>query len=283
MQGPSRFLPESFDPSAPVAIVAGRMMYPILLAERIRRAGVPLRLVSFEGETDPALIASVPDCDRASVKVGQIGHMLKSLRKLGARYVILAGQIAPGRLFKELHPDLKAIQILATLKERNAETIFGAICREIEAIGVGILDARAFMDDSLASDGMMTGGRLKADREYIEHGIRIAREMARRDVGQGVGERKGTGLAVEAFEGTDDMLARANKYKTDMLIFVKTTKPRQDWRFDVPVFGMRTLEKMRDSGVGTACLEVDGTIMLEKPEVVAKAREWGIELYGYKA
>ena len=95
--------------------------------------------------------------------------------------------------------------------------------------------------------------------------------------------RKGTVLSVEAFEGTDEMLARANKYKTDMLIFVKTPKPRQDWRFDVPVFGESTLESMAKSGVTTACLEVDGAIILEKEKVLAQARKLGIEIFGYKA
>jgi UDP-2,3-diacylglucosamine hydrolase len=277
----SRFLPEGFDVSAPVALLAGRRAYPIILAERIRGAGVPLRLIAFEGETEDALWDSFADDERAMIKVGQLGHMLKAMHELGVKYAIMAGQIMPGRLFRDLHPDLKALAILAMLKERNAESIFGAICREIAGIGVELLDARAFMDVDLASGGVMTGGRLRADREHIDFGVRMAREVARLDIGQGVVVRKGTVLAVEAFEGTDDMLARANKYKTDKLIFVKTPKPRQDWRFDVPVFGLSTLESMNRSGIGTACLEVDGTIMLDKSKVVAEAKNLGIELFGY--
>lgn len=266
-----------------MGLIAGRQLYPIRVATAMRAMGVPVRLIAFEGETDPAFYQSFPEKDRAMIKVGQLGHMLKALRKLGARYALMAGQIAPGRLFRELTPDLKAIQILATLKERNAESIFGAIAREISKIDVQMLDARAFMDHDLASPGVMTGGSLKANMDYIRHGIRIAKEIARLDVGQGVVVRKGTVLAVEAFEGTDDMLQRANKYKTDKLIFVKTPKPRQDWRFDVPVFGQKTLEMMRQSGIQTACLEVDGTVMLEKDQVVEQARAWGMELYGYEA
>jgi hypothetical protein len=76
----------------------------------------------------------------------------------------------------------------------------------------------------------------------VQHGITIAREMARLDIGQGCVVRKGTVLAVEAFEGTDDMLRRAGTFKTDETLFVKTVKARQDFRFDVPVFGLRTLE-----------------------------------------
>jgi UDP-2,3-diacylglucosamine hydrolase len=280
---PSRFLPASYDLDAPVALVAGRRQYPILLAERMRRAGAPVRLIAFEGETSDELWNSFAENERASIKVGQLGHMLKAMKKLGVRYAIMAGQIAPGRLFKELHPDLKALQILAMLKERNADTIFGAICKEIAAINIEILDARAFMDEDLASEGVMTGGRLHAEKEHIDFGIRIAKEVSRLDIGQGVVVRKGTVLSVEAFEGTDEMLARANKYKTDKLIFVKTPKPRQNWLFDVPVFGMQTLESMNASGIETACLEVDGTIILEKEKVLEAARNMGIQLYGYPA
>lgn len=283
MSLPSRFLPGNYDVAAPVALVAGRRQYPILLAERMRKAGVPVRLISFEGETSDELIQSFPESERASIKVGQLGHMLKAMKKFGARYTIMAGQIAPGRLFRDLHPDLKAIQILATLKERNADTIFGAICKEIAAIGIEILDARAYMDEDLATGGVMTGGRLKAEKEHIEFGLRIAKEVSRLDIGQGVVVRKGTVLSVEAFEGTDDMLARANKYKTDKLIFVKTPKPKQNWFFDVPVFGMKTLETMQQSGVETACLEVDGAIILEKTKVLEAAKKAGIQLYGYPA
>jgi UDP-2,3-diacylglucosamine hydrolase len=283
MPATSRFLPDGYDASAPVALIAGRRTYPIMLASRIRGAGVPLRLIAFEGETEPELWDSFADDARAMIKLGQLGHMLKAMKSFGAKYAIMAGQIMPGHLFRDLHPDLKALAILAMLKERNAETIFGAICREIADIGVTLLDARAFMDVDLATESVMTGGRLKAERDHIDFGIRIAKEVARLDIGQGVVVRKGTVLAVEAFEGTDDMLARANKYKTDGLIFVKTPKPRQDWRFDVPVFGISTLESMAKSGVGTACLEVDGVIMLEKDKVLEAARDRNIELYGYRA
>jgi hypothetical protein len=278
---PSRFLPSNFDSSSPVAVIAGQRDYPVLAIETMRAAGVPVRLIAFEGETREDLYASFPEDQRARIKVGQVGKMLKALKKLGARYALFVGQITPGRLFRDLTPDLKAVAMLAKLKERNAETIFGSICAEVEKIGVTLLDARAFMDGHLASPGLMTRGRLKAPEETIQFGVRMAREIAALDIGQGVVVRKGTVLSVEAFEGTDDMLSRANKYKTDGLIFVKTSKPRQNPHFDWPVFGEKTLETMRTSGITTAALEVDRTILLRKTELIATAERYGIELWGY--
>ena len=281
MSNQDSFLPVDYDPSVPVAVIAGRGDYPGLSVEAMRRRGVPVRLVGFTGETRPELVEAFPEGEREVLKVGQLGRMLKALRRMEARYVLMAGQITPGRLFRDLHPDLKAIRILAMLRERNAATIFGAICREIEAVGVSILDARAFLGDSLATEGCMTGGRLRCDPDHVEHGVRIARAVAALDIGQGVVVRKGTVLAVEAFEGTDDMLGRANKYKTDQLIFVKTSKPDQDFRYDVPVFGPRTLEVMHSSGISTACLEVGNTLILQKERVLAQARTYEIQIHGY--
>ncbi len=262
-------------------MIAGRGLYPELSVQALRQRGIPTRLIAFEGETESRLVSSLPERECAVIKVGQLGRMLKGLQRLGAGYALMAGQISPGRLFRELHPDLKALRILRGLRERNAATIFGAICREIERVGVSVLDARAFLEDQLATNGCMTGGRLRVDSAYIDHGIRIAREIAALDIGQGVVVRKGTVLAVEAFEGTDDMLRRANKHRTDQLIFVKTAKADQDFRYDVPVFGMRTLEIMHERGIALACLESERTLILEKGKVLTQARNWKIQICGY--
>jgi DUF1009 family protein len=277
----SAFLPAGFDRTRPVTLIAGQGIYPVLVAQAIRRAGCPLRLVAFEEETRPDLVASFPEKERVTLLVGQVGKMLKALEQFGAGSALMAGQITPRRLFKGLHPDLKATKILFSLKRRNAETIFGAIAREIEAIGVTLLDARSFIDDQLTTAECMTGRGFPIERDYVDHGISIARECARLDIGQGCVVRKGTVLAVEAFEGTDEMLRRAGAFKTDGALFVKTVKARQDYRFDVPCFGQRTLETMRDSGLTAAALEAGKVIILDKPAVVAQAKSWGIHLLGF--
>ena len=278
---PSAFLPAGFDPRRPLALIAGQGLYPMLIAKAARAAGVPLRLIAFEEETRPELVASFAQGERVMLKVGQLGHMLDALGDFGAGYALMAGQITPRRLFKGLHPDLKATRILLSLKRRNAETIFGAIAKEIEAIPVTLLDARAFLDDQLATAGCMTGRKFPIDQDYVDHGVQIARECARLDIGQGCVVRKGTVLAVEAFEGTDEMLRRAGGFKTDESLFVKTVKTRQDWRFDVPCFGLKTLETMREAGLATAALEAGKVLILDKPAVVAQARTWGISLLGF--
>ena len=278
----SAFLPAGFDPGRPVALIAGQGLYPLMVAQAIRQAGVPLKLVAFEEETPPELVASFPEADRRTLLVGQIGKALRALEDFGAGYALMAGQITPRRLFKGLHPDLKATRMLFSLKRRNAETIFGAVAAEIEALGIAVLDARAFLDDQLATPGCMTGGTFPIEPDYVEHGIHIARECARLDIGQGCVVRHGTVLAVEAFEGTDEMLRRAGGFKSDDALLVKTVKARQDYRFDVPCFGLRTLEAMREAQIAAAALEAARVIILDKPAVLAAAKDWGISLYGFE-
>jgi len=278
----SAFLPADFDARRPLALIAGQGVYPQLVASAARAVGVPVRLIAFEEETRSELVASFPQPERVMLRVGQLGRMLKALETFDARYALMAGQITPRRLFRGLRPDLKAARILLSLKRRNAETIFGAIAAEIEQIGVRLLDARAFLDDQLASPGCLTGRSFPIASEYLEHGVHIARECARLDIGQGCVVRKGTVLAVEAFEGTDEMLRRAGAFKTDDALFVKTVKGQQDYRFDVPCFGLRTLEVMRESGLAAAALESGRVLLLEKPAVLAQARAWGISLFGFE-
>jgi len=278
----SSFLPATFDPHKPVVLIAGQGIYPGLVAVALRRAGISVRLIAFDEETRPELVSSFPEADRRTILVGQLGRMLRAIEHFGAGYAFMAGQITPRRLFKGLHPDIKATRILLSLKRRNAETIFGAIAAEIEQLGVSLLDARAFLDDQLATPGVMTGSRFPIEREYVDHGIHLAREVARLDIGQGVVVREGTALAVEAFEGTDEMLRRAGSFKTTQMLFVKTVKTNQDYRFDVPVFGQRTLETMRETGIAAAALEAGKVIMLDRPAILAQAKVWGIHLLGFE-
>ncbi len=278
----SSFLPSNFNNNQPITLIAGRAFYPILTAQRIRAAGLDLKLVAFEGETEESLWESFLEKDRIRIKVGQVGRLLKALKHFQSPYALMAGQITPGRLFRDMVPDLKALTLLASLKERNAESIFGALAKEMSLIGTQLLDARAFLEDQLATSGLMTPGlKLSVDKTYIEHGIKIAKAMADLDVGQGVVVRKGTVLAVEAFEGTDAMLKRAGSFKTEGLIFVKTVKPKQDWRFDVPVVGMQTLLSLKEAGIHTVALEAGSVIMLDKSLLLDTAKKYKICFYGY--
>src|ERR1017187_10247493 len=108
----SAFLPAAYDPAKPVVLIAGQGIYPGLVADAVRNAGIPLRLIAAKDETAPELIASFPEAQRRVILVGQVGKMLRALQDFGAGYALMAGHISPRKLFIGLHPDLKATRIL---------------------------------------------------------------------------------------------------------------------------------------------------------------------------
>ncbi|MCD8283908.1 MAG: LpxI family protein [Opitutae bacterium] len=278
----SRFLPADFDPTAELTLLSGKGAYPRILAARAREAGVPLSLIAIVDEVDDDFVATFPPDRVMWAKVGQLGKFLSELKILHSRYFIMCGRVAPKRLFHGLVPDLKAALALAKLKERNAHTIFGAIADEAERNGVIQLDSRAFMDDELATEGAIVGKASKISQGQLEYGIRIAKECARLDIGQGVVVAGGTVTAVEAYEGTDKMLRRCADIPKKNPLFVKTVKPKHDYRFDVPCFGMRTLDSLEIGGIKHVALQADNVVILEKQKVLEEARRRGITIIGYR-
>lgn len=264
-------------------MLSGKGAYPRIFAETARAAGVPLSLIAIEGDVDDEFVATFPQERVITVKLGQLGKFLNSLKKLNSRYFVMCGQVAPKRLFGGLVPDLKAALILAKLKERNAHTIFGAIADEAAKIGVIQLDARAFMDAEMAHAGTLVGKEKNIEPFALEYGIRIAKECARLDIGQGVVVSGGTVTAVEAYEGTDKMLRRCADIPKKNPLYVKTVKPGHDYRFDVPCFGMRTLESLEIGGIKNVALQTDNVVILEKEKVLAEAAKRGITIVGYSA
>jgi DUF1009 family protein len=272
------FLPSDFHPEeAIIAIIAGGGKYPALLAERVMAQGIRCKLMASDGETNPELFEQFAEKDRAKVSVGQLGKVLKILKNFGTTDVILAGQIKPIRLFRDLHLDLRALCLLRKIRERNAGTIFSAVCDQIEKTGIRILDARSFMEPDIA----VRSEKFPLERRVVEHGIYIASEIARLNIGQSVIVKNGTVLCVEGFDGTDAMIRHAQTFSFDEMLFVKTSSPCHDFRFDVPVFGIQTLELMGKSGIRFAALEAERTIVLNQGLVLQRAGALGIKIFGY--
>ena len=278
----SKFLPTGYNREA-ITLIAGKGRYPALLTEIIKNKGIPLKLISIRGETQDSLINLFPDEDRVFLDLGKVNQLLKTLKSLESKYVIMAGQIKPTRLFKDLNPDIKLISMLAKLKELNAETIFGSIVEEINNQGCNVLDARSFLDDHLASEGLMTLTKKKPSSDILEFGINMAKNIAQLNIGQGIVIKDKTVIAVEAFEGTNKMLKRVGDLKLNNLIFFKTIKKNQDCRFYIPVFGLQTLELLQNLKIKTAVLEKNSVIIIDKAEVLKAAEKYKIQLIGFTA
>jgi len=172
--------------------------------------------------------------------------------------------------------------LLARVRERNAETLFGAIGDELAKDGIELLPATTFLEDLLAGEGRVAGPALRkrqlADAEF---GFRIAKETSRLDIGQSVVVRHGTVLAVEAFEGTNECIRRGGQLGRGRdTMLVKVSKPNQDIRFDVPVIGPATIETCREAGVRAIVVEAGCTLVLGHEEVLAACEEHGVSVHG---
>lgn len=260
-------------------LIAGNGTYPFLIVRGARTAGVKKIVVAaFEGETNPDLATEVDEM--IWMRVGQVGKLLTAARKSGIANGIMAGQIAPKNLF-DLRPDLKALMLLAKLKERNAESLFSTLARELEKTGVLLLPATTFLEESLVTPGWIAGPKpRKRDLETIQFGHHIAKEVSRLDIGQTVIVKNGTVLAVEGFEGTDEAIKRGGMLGRGQACMVKVSKPNQDMRFDVPVIGMKTLETASTSGISMIALEAGCTLLLEKEKLLKTAEALGLTLWG---
>ncbi len=262
-----------------LAIIAGNGTYPFATVRGARAAGVKrIAVAAFNNETDPEIAKLVDEIEW--MRVGQLGKMIAFAKASGARHAIMAGQIHPRNLF-DLRPDMKALVLLARLRTRNAESIFGAIADALEQAGVELLPATTFLDDQLARPGLIAGPRLsRREEEDVGFGFRIAKESSRLDIGQTVVVKGGTVLAVEAFEGTNAALQRGGELGRKDAVMVKVSKPRQDLRFDVPVIGPLTLDAARGARIRVIGVESGKTLLLEPERVAALAAKYRISVFG---
>jgi DUF1009 family protein len=265
--------------SETLGIIAGNGVYPTELASAAHRAGVKkIVAAAFINETDPDLAPAVDTIEW--LRVGQLARLLKFFREAGVRRAIMAGQIAPRNLF-DLRPDWKALLLLARLKQRNAESIFGAIALELEHAGIELLPATTFLEHMLASRDLIAGRKLnRRQLSDVDFGWSIAKEIARLDVGQTVIVKNGTVLAVEGLDGTNETIRRGGKLAGTGAIMIKVSKPNQDMRFDVPVIGLETVRAAHEAQVRAIVVEAGRTLLLQKTAILEQADRAQISIFG---
>jgi DUF1009 family protein len=260
-----------------IAIIAGNGIYPEMFVSAARSAGVR-RVVAaaFLNETKPDLGLRVDAIEW--FRVGQLGKMISYFKKHEVQHAVMVGQIAPKNLF-DLRPDFRLLMMLARLKKRNAETLFGGIADELLKEGIELLPATTFLDDFMPRAGHVAGPNPKKRRwEDAAYGFEIAKASSKLDIGQTVVVKNGTVLAVEAFEGTNDAVKRGGSLGKGGATMVKVSKPNQDMRFDVPVVGPDTITTASESGVDVIAVEAGRTLILDQSEVFRRCAELRVSL-----
>lgn len=262
-----------------VGVIAGSGIYPEIFIQAAKKAGVKKVVAcAFHNETKPDIERSVEETEW--VRVGQLSKMIQFFVKQGIKQCVMVGQIAPKNLF-DLRPDLRTLFMMAKLKKRNAETLFGAIAAELEKDGIELLPATTFLEDDMPTPGMVIGPKLKSRRwEDAAFGFEIAKASSNLDIGQTVIVKNGTVLAVEAFEGTNDAIKRGGALGKGNSTMVKVSKLNQDMRFDVPVIGPDTIKNAAAAGVDVIAVEAGMTLILGRDVVYNLCHDLKVTLVG---
>lgn len=266
-------------PRETLGLIAGNGQFPLLLARALRQRGHWLVVAAFEGEADRQIEPLADELEW--VGVAQLNRLIKVFTHRGVTRAFMAGGVTPANLFKNLAFDLRGLALAARVKIRNAETIFGGVAAEFQKDGVELLDARPFLGDAVPAPGCLTRKQPDAEQaEDIAFGLKIAKAVSALDIGQTVVVKRGTVLAVEGFEGTDQCIRRGGALGGDHggAVVVKVSKPNHDFRFDIPCIGARTIESCVAGRIAVLAVEAGRSLVLDRPAVLQAAEDHKIRI-----
>jgi hypothetical protein len=261
-----------------IGLIAGNGRFPLLFAKAAKSKGIRIVAAAIKGDTS-FLIHFFADEVRWFAP-GELKKLFAYFRSRDIRQVLMAGQVHPRNLFdKNAVFDEESRAVFAALADRRCDTIFGAIAEKLKSHGLELLDSTILLEDHLAPKGTLTRhAPTEAELVDIQFGIRIAKEMGHLDVGQTVVVKGKAVVAIEALEGTDQAILRGGTIAREGAVVVKTSKPKQDVRFDVPVVGPRTILAMKRCRASCLAIEAGKTLILDRDQTVALANRYGISI-----
>ena len=264
--------------SSRFGLIAGNGRFPFLVLEAARTQGIEMVVAAIKEETFPEIEQHAKSVHWMSL--GQLGKLIKTFKSEGVNQAIMAGQVKHKQIFSSIIPDLKMIQLLASLATKNTDSLIGAVAKMLESEGIHLMDSTLFLRPLLPDPGVLTRrAPSEEEKRDLDYGYKIARELGRLDLGQSVAVADGACIALEAMEGTDAVIERAAALANGrMLRVVKLAKPNQDLRFDVPVIGLSTVKLMVRLKVSALAIEARKTLMIDREDLVREADAAGIAI-----
>ncbi len=270
-------------PVARIGIIAGNGTFPFLALQGARNIGHDVTVVAVKEEAFPELEGAARDAgaDLHWVSLGHLGKCIKLLKAAGVSQAVMAGQVKHAKIFSGIIPDLTLLSVLAKLRARNTDALISAVADVLRGEGIELLDSTAFLAPLLARPGPLTRRAPSPEEaDDFTFGYRMADAIAGLDVGQTVVVKDGAVVAVEAMEGTDDVIRRAGQIAGPGTRVVKVAKPNQDMRFDVPVVGVATVEAMRIAGATALSIDAGRTLIVDGERFVTAADAAGLAIVG---
>lgn len=266
-----------------IGIIAGTGELPVIIAKDARERGYRVITVALENLASPEM-DNVSDEIRW-VNPGKFGELIDTLKKHRVKEAIMAGKVPKSLLYKsKITPDLRAIKLLFSMKDRSDDAILNAITKELGGEGIEVIDTVKFSPHLLTSEGCLT--KKEPDEEQwkdIEFGWKIAKEIGKLDIGQTVVIKGKAVMAIEAIEGTDEAILRGGHWAGEGAVVVKVSKPQQDMRLDVPAVGLDTLKSMQKVKARVLALEAGRSMIVGREAVLKEAERAGIVVVGVSA
>ena len=262
---------------AKVGLIAGIGNLPVEFMRAAQHEGYEVVVISVVTEGAPELQAEADAYYQISVFKSDT--VIKTFLKEGVTDVTMLGKVTKEHLYKKITtiPDMRTIKLLNRLRNRKDDTIMLAIVEELEKEGLSVADQTKYMRSLMPPVGVMTMRKpTEVEQLDIEFGFTLAKQMGALDIGQTVVVKEQAAMAIEAIEGTDECIKRGGALGREGAVVVKTAKPNQDVRFDVPAVGMKTLESMITGNCKVLAMEAKRTIFVEQEAVLQKANELGI-------
>lgn len=271
-----------------LGLIAGAGRLPFMVAGGAKQAGCTVVCVGLAGYAEKALAGAVDVF--YEVGVARPGSWIRRLRQHQVTEAIMVGRVTkshlftPGRILRYI-PDWRAFRVYYWRlrgKPKQTDVLLSALADELASGGIHLEDSTMYSREHLADKGVMTkrqpGAQVEAD---IEFGWPLAKKLGELDIGQAIAVKEREVIAVEAIEGTAEMVLRAGQFcKSGGWTLIKTSKPNQDMRFDVPCVGPDTIRELAAAGGKCLVIEAGKTIVIDKPETLELADQLGIAILG---
>ncbi|MGC4080708.1 MAG: UDP-2,3-diacylglucosamine diphosphatase LpxI [Vicinamibacterales bacterium] len=267
-----------------LGLIAGNGRFPFLVLEAARAAGHQVTIIALKEEAFPELeaeAARAPAAPIHRVSLGKLGTWVGLLEKASVTHALMAGQVKHTKLFSDIVPDMTALSLLTRIKSKNTDAIIGAVGDFLRERGIALIDSTSFLTPLMAREGVLTRRAPTGDEQAdLAFGYRIADVIAGLDIGQTIAVKSSAVVAVEAMEGTDQVIARAGQLAGAGVSIVKVAKPNQDMRFDVPVVGVATIRAMQTAGATALSVDAGKTLMIDGDAIILAADAGGIAIVG---
>ena len=264
-----------------LGLIAGEGQFPFLLARAARERNISVTAIGIKGITSPDLSREVDAMHW--VEFGQFNRMIELCHRSDIHKAIMAGRIKHNSIFQLSKIDGRGIRLLARTHSRKADALLGAITDELARENIEVMNSTLLLRECMPPAGLLTPG-LPPPREVMEDihfGRPIATAIAGLDIGQTIVVKQKTIVAVEAMEGTDETILRAGEIAGAGCVVIKVSKPRQDQRFDVPVLGLTTIQKMIQADCAALAIPGGETLFFEREQACALATAHGISIHAW--